>query len=74
MKYFMEEVRPVEGGHVRESRKGHISVAKEGASTGKKTKTRTLLRSCLGSRKGFTLSGTEKAENAMLQKDFEGKL
>lgn len=40
MKYFMEEVRPVETGYVEESGREHISVAKEEDSMGKSTKTR----------------------------------
>lgn len=65
---------PVETGHVGESKKDHITVAKEGDSMGKRAKAGTLLKSHLGSRKRVTLSGIEKAEKTMLQKDFEGKL
>lgn len=72
MKYIMEAVRPVETGHVGESRKDHSSVAKKGDSMGKRANTRILLQSHLGNRKGFTLSGTEKEEKIILQKDFEG--
>lgn len=74
MKYFLEEVRPVEAGHVGEGRKEHISVAEEGDSMDKRTKTRTRWRSCLGSREGLTLPGMEKSEKTMLQRDFEVEL
>lgn len=74
MKCFMEAVRSVETGHVGESRREHISTAKEGGSMDKGTETRTPLRSWLGSREGLTLPGMEKTEKAILQRDFEVKL
>lgn len=74
MKCFMEEVRPVETGHVGESRREHISVAKERVSMDESTKTRTPLRSCSRSREGLTPPGMEKAEKTILQRDFEVKL
>lgn len=74
MKCFVEDMRPMETRHVGESRREHISAAKEAASMGKRTKARTSLRSCLGSREGLTLPGMEKAEKTIWQRDFEVKL